>query len=156
MIDQPHLLLPPSRSAGVRDTKQTIATAARASYVDRESHSQSDGNREAGRAAHFPEHAATRQLADDDRRHATTDRKIGQDRRAGVPRQFLSDTMRPQRRASDDFPISTFMALHIAQEILPDSDLHLDPSLYAHPGPALYRAAHDSLAAPSHALSLSA
>ncbi len=156
MIDQPHLLIPQLRSAGARDAKQTIAAAARVSTVDREGRGQSERNREAGRTADFPEHAAARQLTEDGRGRAKVDRRDMRGGRAAIQRQVISDVMRPQRRASDDFPISTFMALHIAQEVLPDPDLHLDPKLYGHPGPALYGATQDSLAAVPHALSLSA
>jgi hypothetical protein len=156
VIDKQHILLPASRLTGTRSPKQAVATATRATGTYREDHHQSGGTRDAGRLAHFPEHATTRQLAEDDRGQATAERRIVRDRRAAVARQILTDTMRPQRRASDDFPLSTFMAMHIAQEILPESDLHLDPGLCDHPGPALYRAAQDSLATAPRALSLSA
>ena len=156
MIDKLHLLIPPSRPIGARDARPTVATAERARRAYREDHHQSGGTRDTGRTAHFPEHAAARLLAEDDRGYANAERRVARDRRGAVPRQVISDAMRPQRRSSDDFPISTFMTLHIAQEVLPDSGIHLDPALYDHPGPGLYRAAQDSLAAAPRALSLSA
>jgi hypothetical protein len=137
VIDKLHLLILPSRPTGARDARSTVATAERASRAYREDHHQSGGNRAAGRTAHFSKNGTARQLAEDDRGHANAERRVARDRRGAVPRQVISDAMRPQRRSSANFPISTFIALHIAQEALPDSGIHLDPALYDHPGPGL-------------------